>query len=113
MSSSSVASGFGSSSAFGLDFPHGIGGGARTFLASQSFANCLNSEVAALMSSASVLFADPLSLRTWSACACVGSPAYAFGVSIQPHVSSTMFCQFLLVYVALLFPPDTSSMILE
>jgi hypothetical protein len=110
MSSSSVSSGSESSSAFGLDFSHGSGWGARTCFASHSLANCLNSEAAALMRSASVVLVDPLSLDIWSACACVGSPAYACGVSIHPHASSTMFCQFRLVYEALLFPPEISSM---
>ena len=109
-SSSSVSSSSGPSSSFGFGISHGIGWGVRIFLASHSWANCLNSMPAALMRSASVLLDDPFSLKIRSASACVGSPAYACVLSIQPHVSSTMFAQFLLVYVVLPFPPDSSHM---
>lgn len=61
-SSSPVSSVSGISSAFGFGLSQGIGCGARTIFASQSLANCLKSEVAVLITSASVLLVDPLSL---------------------------------------------------
>jgi hypothetical protein len=106
LSDCSGSCGGGGFGAFFFFFSQGVGCGARTFFASQSFANCLKSMVAASMMRDFVLVVDPFSLRILSAWACIGSPEY--DESIQSQASSTMFCQFAFVYVVLLRPPESS-----